>query len=294
MAIGFWARASLTFLLISYTAVFSTEAVQPKTVPPEQAWPVLQEGLQSDKASHRIPAVQALSLMTRDHRATEAALHALQDKDEHVREAAAVSLGQLRVYSAIPALTEALNDPQISVNLAAAHSLFLLKDKKAYDVYYAILMGDRKSTEGLLQSQLDRLKDPKQLAKIGFEEGIGFVPFGGMGYEAYRQIQSKGGDPVRAQAARFLAHDPDSVSEDALVQVALTDKSESVRLAALDSLAERGDPHCIDRLALNLSDSKNAVRYRTSATILHLQLGKAEHGGTRARKPRSVQKFHPN
>ena len=132
-------------------------------------------------------------------------------------------------------------------------------------------MGDKKSDVGLVESQLNRLKDPKQLAQIGIEEGIGFVPFGGMGYEAYRQIRKHDNSPVRASAARLLAADPDPLSEDALIQSALADKEERVRLAALDALAQRGDPGSITRLMKNLSDDeKPAVRYRTAGVILHL------------------------
>jgi HEAT repeat protein len=54
------------------------------------------------------------------------------------------------------------------------------------------------------------------------------------------------------------------------LQAALADKEEEVRLAALDALAERGDPKCIERLAKNLNEDKSAVRYRTAAVILHL------------------------
>jgi HEAT repeat protein len=238
--------------------------------PQEKAWQVLRSGLSHKRAAERTVAVQALSLLPENHRATGFALHALEDKDVHVRAAAAVVLGQQHARSAIPALKNALNDPEVSVVMAAAHSLLLMKDKSAYDVYYAILMGDRKSSEGLVQSQLDRLKDPKQLLQIGLSEGIGFVPYGGMGYEAYRTIHGHNGSNARAAAARFLADDPDPISEDALIQSALADKEEDVRLASLDALAQRGDPHCIELLAQNLNDDKSAVRYRTAAVIINL------------------------
>jgi HEAT repeat protein len=91
-----------------------------------------------------------------------------------------------------------------------------------------------------------------------------------MGYEAYRQIMKKDNSPIRAAAARFLARDPDPVSQDALLQTALADKNDIVRQAALDALAERGDPRCVERLMKNLSDEKDAIRYRTAATIIHL------------------------
>jgi HEAT repeat protein len=191
----------------------------------------------------------------------------------------------MHATGAIPALKKAVDDSEISVSLAAAHSLYILKDKSAYDIYYSILMGDKKASDGLIQSQLDRFKDPKEVAQLGFQEGIGFVPFGGMGYEAFRQLRKHGGSSARAAAARLLASDPDRISEDALMQTALADKDEDVRLAALDAIAQRGDPKCVDMLAKNLSEDKTVVRYRTAAVILHLSdLEK------RPAKPRKGQK----
>jgi len=235
-----------------------------------KAWAVLHRGLKSDKVLHRLLSVRSLSLMRHDPKAVEFAEQALDDRDRHVRAAAAETLGQLQSQSSVPKLRGALHDREILVVLAAAHSLYLLKDPSAFPVYYAILMGDRKGSEGLVESQLDRLHDPRQLMQMGFEEGIGFVPYGGMGYEAYRQIRGHDPSAVRAVAARSLARDPDSVSEDALMQVALSDNSEPVRLAALDALAERDDPRPIERLVRNLSETRLAVRYRTAAVILHL------------------------
>jgi len=235
-----------------------------------KAWAVLHRGLKSDKVLHRLLSVRSLSLMRQDPKAVEFAEQALDDRDRHVRAAAAETLGQLQSQSSVPKLRGALHDREILVVLAAAHSLYLLKDPSAFPVYYAILMGDRKGSEGLVESQLDRLHDPRQLMQMGFEEGIGFVPYGGMGYEAYRPIRGHDPSAVRAVAARSLARDPDSVSEDALMQVALSDNSEPVRLAALDALAERDDRRPIERLVKNLSETRLAVRYRTAAVILHL------------------------
>jgi HEAT repeat protein len=269
--VGFWFRAVALLLTALFLGTASiSQKPSPQAGATAQAWAVLHEGLTSDKFERRVLCVRSLSLMQHDPRAVEFSEQALDDRDRHVRAAAATTLGQLDSYSSIPKLRGALNDKEVPVVLAAAHSLYLLKDPSAYDVYYAILMGDRKSSEGLVQSQLDRLRDPKQLMQLGFEEGIGFVPFGGMGYEAYRQIHGHDASPVRAVAARSLARDPDQISEDALIQVALTDNSEPVRLAALDALAERDDRRCIERLVKNLSETKLAVRYRTAALIVHL------------------------
>ena len=145
-------------------------------------------------------------------------------------------------------------------------------DSVTLEVFLARFSGDKKANEGLIQAQLNRLKDPKQMAELGFQEGMGFVPFGGMGVDAYRAMSKKDNAPVRAAAARILSMDPDSVTEDALIQSALADKNVIVRQAALDALAERGDAKCIERLLKNFSDSNDAVRYRTAATILRLSV----------------------
>lgn len=259
--------AAVTLLLSTISAA---EAQSSMPDVREQAWAVLTSGLRHHHASNRAAAVQALELMTRNRRAAQFAIRALRDKDFHVRAAAAVSLGPMEAKEAKSALHDALNDQEVSVALAATHSLYLLKDKRAFEIYYAILMGDRKSSNGLIQSQLDRLKDPKQMMQMGFEEGISFVPFGGMGYGAWQELHRHDGANARAVAAGFLAHDPDQITEDALIQTALADKNEEVRIAAVDALAQRGDPNCIERLAKNLTEDKSAVQYRTAAAILHL------------------------
>jgi HEAT repeat protein len=261
--------ARLVSLLLVCTTCFAANAPTPIS-PRDQAWKVLREGLADTKVIKRREAVQALSLITGNRTAQQLAVHALSDAHPSVRTAAAATLGQLHATVAIPELKEALSDKEISVVLAATYSLFLMKDKSAYGIYYAILMRDRKSSEGMVQAQLDRLKDPKQMAELGVQEGLGFVPFGGMGFEAYRQLSKRNESPVRVAAARFLAHDPDTVSEDALLQSALADDSEAVRAAALDALAERGNPRCIERLLKNLNEPKSDVRYRTAAVIIHL------------------------
>ena len=238
--------------------------------PEEKAWAVLHSGLVDARVSRRVPAIEALSLMSDDQRAINFALRALQDRNEHARVAAAVSLGQLHAEQAVPQLKHALADREISVVLAAAHSLFLLKDPSAFAIYYAILMGDKKSSDGLIEGQLRRFKDPKQVAQLGFQQGLGFVPYGGMGYEAVRELRKRSTSPVRAAAAGWLAMDHDSIAEDALIQTALVDKSPLVRVASLDALAERGDPASIERLERNLAERNPAVRYRTAALILRL------------------------
>lgn len=241
----------------------------------EKSWLILQTGLRDKKVAQREAAVKALSLIDGNRQAIRFSLRAMRDKNPRVRAAAASTLGELHATATLPALRAAISDKDASVMLAATHALFILKDPIAYEIYYAILMGDKKTSAGTIQSQIDRLKDPKQVAQMGVQEGIAFVPYAGMGYEAYRQLKKHDNSPVRAAAARFLALDPDSISEDALIQVAVADKNIVVRQAALDALAQKSDPKCIQRLAINLDDDKYPVRYRTAATII--RLGSIDH-----------------
>jgi HEAT repeat protein len=236
----------------------------------EKSWLILQAGLHNKRVAERVEAVKAISLLQGNRQAVRFALRALRDRNPKVRAAGAATLGELNAAATIPALRAMLTDKDPSVMLASAHALYLLKDPIAYEIYYAILMGDKKTSAGMIQSQMDRLKDPKQMAEMGLQEGIGFVPYAGMGYEAYRQLMKHDSSPVRAAAARFLALDPDSISEDALIQAAVADKNIIVREAALDALAQRSDPKCIERLAINLDETKYPARYRTAATIIHL------------------------
>jgi HEAT repeat protein len=124
-----------------------------------------------------------------------------------VRSAAA-ALGEMRSRVSIPKLKAATDDKDPSVALASAHALILLKDDSGYDVYYEILAGERKTGKGLL-AQAAALRDPKKLAEIGFQEGIGFIPFAGLGWKAFKTIRKGDPSPVRAAAATILADDPD-------------------------------------------------------------------------------------
>ena len=49
-------------------------------------------------------------------------------------------------------------------------------NKVAYEVYYELLIEEGKSSDGLIAQRLDTLKNRRELAKIGFSEGVGYVP----------------------------------------------------------------------------------------------------------------------
>jgi len=124
--------------------------------------------------------------------------NALTDPSPTVRAAAARALGPMGAVSSVPKLKAVLNDKEPAVVLAAARSLFLLGDREgAYEIDYEVLTGERKSAHGFVESQINELKDPKVVAMMGVETGIGFIPCGGEGYELFKRISKDDRTPVR-------------------------------------------------------------------------------------------------
>jgi HEAT repeat protein len=240
------------------------------TSPKHRAWDILLTASLSDRASERIDGMRALGLLRDNTEARQLAEYALTNHSAEVRRAAATALGQMHARESIPKLEEALSDKDVPVVMAAAQSLRELKaEKQAYAIYYDLLTGERKSDDGLIARQLKTLKDPKQLAQIGISEGVGFVPFAGIGWDAYRTMHKKDPNPVRAVAAGLLAHDPDPATGRALVR-ATNDKDWIVRSAAVEAIAQRGDPALLPHLVDRLSDRNDKVRYGAAAAVIRL------------------------
>jgi HEAT repeat protein len=224
----------------------------------------------SARASERTNGIRALGLLRDNLQARQLAENALSDPNADVRCAAATALGQMHAKQSIPKLQGALKDKKIPVVMAAAQSLRELKDEKsAYAVYYSLLTGERKAGDGIIAQELATLKNPKELAQIGFSEGIGFVPFAGIGWDAWRTMHKKDPNPVRAVAASLLAHDPDPASGDALIK-ATNDKDWMVRAAAVEAIAQRGDASLLPKVKSKFSDRNAKVRYSAAAAVIRL------------------------
>ncbi len=235
----------------------------------EKAWAMFEAAAKSNSASERSSGIRALGLLRDDAHARSLAEAALGDDKPEVRIAAATALGQMRSTQSIPKLQKLLSDEKVGVVMAAAHTLRDLKDNtSAWAVYYDVLTGARKD-EGMLAQQLDTLRNPREMAKIGIEEGIGYIPFAGIGWDAWRYTHKKNPNPVRAVAASFLAHDPDPATGVALAD-AMKDKDWIVRAAAIEALAERGDPTVEGKIEFKLFDDNVHVRYTAAAAVIRL------------------------
>ena len=162
-----------------------------------------------------------------------------------------------------------MKDKEVEVVMSAAASLKRLGDPAGYEVYYAVLAEPAKGGRSLLDNQKKMLKDPKKMAQFGFDQGVGFIPFAGVGLTAINMLTKDDVSPVRAAAAKMLASDPDPRSREALAG-ATADKSWIVRAAALDAIAKRGDNTLVDKIYMALSDQKDIVRFKAAVTIARL------------------------
>jgi len=251
-------------------------AVSVAQTPVENAWSVLNGGVANKSAEKRVRAVRVLGELTGDKKAEEAALDALKDEKEDVRGTAAQALGEMGAKSAIPQLLNMINDPEPSVILAAAHSLITLGDNRGYGVYYAVLTGERKTGTSLTDQQKKMLRDPKKMAGLGFQVGLGFIPFGGMAVSGFKMLTRDDTSPVLAAAALTLAKDPDPKSGQALADAATTKEKWLVRAAAFDAIAKRGNPSLLHVATDGLQDEKEEVQYSAAGAVIRLSDIEAE------------------
>ena len=256
-------------LLVSLLVIAIHNPALLAQAPPQRAWNILRAGLNEKSAGKRVQAVRALRLLPGNPEATEMAERALQDRKHEVRAAAATALGLMGSKGSIPELKKALTDKDPSVVLTAAHALQVLNDPAGYEVYYEVLTGERKSANGLVAQEMDTMQDPKKMAELGIEEGIGFIPFGGIGYSAAKAIAKDGTSPMRAEAARILVNDPDPRISQALVR-AVSDKSWIVRASALLAIAKREDPEFLNAIVPAMSDKNGVVRSTAAAAVIRL------------------------
>jgi HEAT repeat protein len=159
--------------------------------------------------------------------------------------------------------------------MAAAKSLVEMNSEDGYDTYYAVATGEMKSGQGLVASQETKLNqllhNPKDMAETAFEQGIGFVPFGGIGFGAFKAIHDSGANAtvVKATAIKMLAKDPDARSGKALI-AATADDQWVIRSAAYDALAHRGDRALVSQMALGLTDQQIVVKLTAAAAVAQL------------------------
>lgn len=264
-----WVNRVTASILLSMASAWLLAGSASGQSPAERSLGILEQGLEDKNEERRERAAHALGLLLKDERAMELADKALSDPSAAVRAAAATTLGQIGLPASIPRLQEALKDKEPEVVFSAAGALHVLGDPTANSIYYAVLTGQKKTGEPLLESQVQMLKDPQALAKIGFEAGMGFIPFGGVGHKVFKTVTQDKVSPVRAAAAQRLANDPDPRSAKALAD-ATSDKEWLVRASAVSAIAKRGDPELLSSIIPLLDDEQDTVRFNAAAAVVKL------------------------
>ena len=233
----------------------------------QQAWGILDAGLQDKSADKRAEAIAALGIAAGDRKALKILEESLQDPKPEIRMAAVGALGVLNAKSSSPKIKALLSDSDAKTTITIAAVLKKFGDPEGVEIYYELVTGERKNGQKLT----DGLKDRKGLEKMGAEAAIGVLPFGGAATGAYDYISgsSKSGANVYVTAVNALAEDAEPQVEKALVQAAFSGK-EPVRVAAIRALAKRGDATVVDDIEPAMHSDKAAIRFTDAAAILHL------------------------
>jgi len=116
----------------------------------------------------------------------------------------------------IPRLRDALLDKDISVCLAAAHSLIQLQENSGYDLYYDVLVVKRKGVKNLIAEQMSDLKTPERQLNLPLTRASALSLTGDTEWRLFARGKNETIRPTRAAAARELALDPDPRSSRAL------------------------------------------------------------------------------
>ena len=118
--------------------------------------------------------------------------------------------------------------------------------------------------------QKKALKDPKKMAGMGLQAGMGFVPFGGLALGGFKLLTKDDTSRVLAAAPLTLARDPDPKSGQALADAATGQEKWLVRAAAFDAIAVRGDPSLLHVAVDGLQDKQDEVQYSAAGAVIRL------------------------
>jgi len=247
---------------------------------PALAWQILTDAAASDKLRDRSDAISALTILPRDAMAVGVVIRALRDKEESIRALAATSLGAMKAKPAIPQLKEALDDKSPQVSFAAAQALWEMGDRSGRDIFYDVLVGERKVKPGPIKEKIQKARldmhDPKALALIGVNEASGAFlgPFS-MGVSMVEEYAKHSGTSVQALCAQLLATDdtPYTVQQ---LQLALLDSNWTVRAAAARSLAKLNVRSVLPKLAdMMENDKSQPARLAAAASVVALSARQA-------------------
>jgi HEAT repeat protein len=243
--------------------------------PVDRAWQTLDRGLHDSNPAKRVQAVTAMGIMRPHPKSVAMVESAFEDKDYSIRQAACISLGQMKSRASIPKLHSALDDKAPEVVFAAAKVLYDLGDPTGRSVLVAVLLGDQADSSSFFASSMHDMKakmhDPKGLVMIGVKEGAGaFLGPASAGIGVAEGLLKDANASGKTVAAALLAEDK---SQDAMkaIRQALSDKNWTVRAAAARTLALAGRKEAFDEIVRMLDDKKEEAQYSAAAAVIRLK-----------------------
>ncbi len=264
-------KPALLLLFLLIPAVPQTR----DSTPLRGARTVLEQGAADADPNVRCEVAISLSLPSRRDSSTNLLEKLAADKDHLVREAALVSIGELRDPRLAKAARDALDDDVPEVAFAAAQTLFKLNQPEGKQLLIEIVQREASGKTGFVRAkQRDvarRMKRPKSAMLFVVQEGVGFIPVPGVG-EGFSAMSALVSDPAfsaRATALLVLSSDrsPEVRRE---IEQAFNDPDWSMRAAAAQIAASRNERTWRLRLVPLFEDTNRRVRYRAAAAFLRL------------------------
>jgi HEAT repeat protein len=263
--------------LLSGQAALKENTAQSSAALSNSAWETLDKGLHDSDLEHRKKAIGAVGTIGAVPDAVKRVVQTLHDKNTLVRQKAAATLGEMGSAAAIPDLKAALDDgPEVS--FTAAKALWSLGDTSGLEIFWQVMLGERKEGPGFVEGALRNAKhrlSPGQLAVMGAKEAAGMFGPAAIGIDALQEIvkdvKKSSGAAGRVVVAGMLAkdRDPNTIS---LLEWALRDDSSAVRGAVAQALGGCGNGDTVLKLAPLLSDDSHGPRYLAAAAIIRLNL----------------------
>jgi HEAT repeat protein len=277
------------------TGVLNRTAVQartPDTVNAARAQAVLKDGAGDNDPETRRQVAVALSLIGSRDPTAELLVQLTRDKDYLVREAAIVSVGELRNPKLAEPVRKALDDDVPEVVFAAARTLFRLKQPEGREVLVAIVEKETPAKSSFIRSKLRgilrRFKTPKSAILFTVQQGAGFIPVPGVGegLSAMNAMLSEADFSPRATALLSLSSER-STDLRTMIEQAFLDEDWSMRAVAVQITALRQELRWRFRLVPLLEDTNRRVRYRAAACFLRLNYRSAKAGANPPARKRS-------
>lgn len=243
--------------------------------PIDHAWQILDRGLHEKNPARRAQDVTAMGTMRPQPKSVALVESAFADLDYSVRQAACLSLGQMKSRASIPKLKEALNDKAPEVVFAAARALYDMGDPTGRQVLVAVLLGDQADSSSFFASSIHDMKaqmhDTKGLVLLGFKEGAGaFLGPASFGLPVAEGLLKDSNASGKTVAASLLANDKNPESLKAIEQ-ALGDKNWTVRAVAARTLARADCINAFDAITRLLDDKREEVQYSAAAAVIRLK-----------------------